>query len=483
MSKSPVTTQPGRAKIFDQPLPHSAEAEMALLGAMILDPAVVPAVLDIVSSREDFHSEQHSTIFDAIVGVHDRDNNLDLVMLLDWLRGRGTIDLAGGDAYLLQLAEGVPSAANYAYYAKIVREHAKRRRVVMACEQGLHDAVTNGDADEALDRLEASVMAIGETRRQNRANALEAILAAEIENIRGGVVAGQGLPTGYVDLDRKTRGLHRGEMTILAARPSVGKSALMMNIAEQLCRGGILPGTTAKHHIPVGVFSLEMSGSSLARRLISAYAGVDSHRMNSGMLSSEERERIADSETQMRAMPIHIADMPGATVREIRSQTRRWMDRLGIQVVFIDYLQLITPQGGGRDNREVQVGQISRGLKGLAMELDMPVFVLSQLNRGSEQREGGRPRMSDLRESGSIEQDADVVMLLHRPEYGQSESWRNANPDKCGVAELIVAKQRNGPTGGVMLAWNERTTRFSTLAREREYAGIQTDKSPFEEDQ
>lgn len=465
--------RPALGKLFEQPLPHSLEAEMALLGSMLLDPEVIPDIIPLVGAREDFHLESHSAIFDSIIEIYDRHKTGDLVLILDALRTQGKIDLVGGDAYLLQLAEGVPSAANAAYYAKIVAEKAKLRRLVMAAETILYDAMNVGDvgagpegAKAVLDKAEAAIFKIAEEDEKGDPQRLAELLEVELERIRQAEGVGiSGVPTGFADLDKLLSGLQRGEMLILAARPSMGKTAFALNLAEQISRGGITPfDRDDNRRIPVGFFSLEMSKAAVSQRLLSAFADVDSHKIRTGEVSKAELSRLelASSES-LSTLPLYIDDTPGLSILGLRSRARRMRDRHRIEVIFIDYLQLLSAPGSARESRQVEVSAISRGIKALARELNVPIVCLSQLNRASEQREGNKPRMADLRESGSIEQDADVIILLHREEYYHTqnrEEWAAENPDKVGIAELIVAKQRNGPTGVVKLKWNHSTTRF-----------------------
>lgn len=491
----------GLGKLFDKPLPHSLEAEMALLGSMLLDPEVIPDVVGLVGTREDFHLESHSAVFDAIVEVYDRHKNGDLVLIQDALRTDGKLELVGGDAYLLQLAEGVPSAANAVYYAKIVSEKSKLRRLVMAAETILYDAMNVGEAGlegarEVLDKAEAAIFKIAELDEKGDPQKLAELLTLELERIRAAEGVGiSGIASGFADLDRILSGLQRGEMLILAARPSMGKTAFALNLAEQISRGGITPyDRDEERRVPVGVFSLEMSKAAVSQRLLSAFADVDSHKIRTGAVSKQELARLELAAAEsLSSLPLYIDDTPGLTLLGLRSRARRMKDRHGVQALFIDYLQLLSAPGSARESRQVEVSAISRGIKALARELDVPIVCLSQLNRASEQREGNRPRMSDLRESGSIEQDADVVMLLHREDYYHTSdpNWADENPDKVGVAEIIIAKQRNGPTGVVKLTWDSRITRFKTHAdsgidggggaRGGGYAGLGAPMNPFDD--
>jgi len=303
------------------------------------------------------------------------------------------------------------------------------------------------------------------------------LLVAEFNRlmaIEEGKIVETGVMTGFHELDRDTTGFHGGEMLILAARPSMGKTAFLLNMAEQIALGTDTPGSTAavRGKVPIGIFSLEMSRDSLAQRLLSSWSGISSQKIRSGQLSrnrmNDEHSQLLQAANVLSQAPIYIDDTPGLTLMGMRARARRMVTQHKVRVIMIDYLQLLTSPQGARESRQAEVGQISRGIKELARELKIPIIALSQLNRNSEGRENNRPRISDLRESGSIEQDADMVMLLHREEYYHigDESWMNDpnNADKVGVAELIIAKQRNGPTGTIKLSWEPNTTRFKNWA-------------------
>lgn len=460
-------------KLFDRLPPHSLEAEMSLLGSMILDPQVIADVIAIVRRPEDFYDEKHTHIYKAIVDVFDAHHSGDLVQLGDLLNTRGVLDAIGGGDYLVKLAESVPAAINAPHYARLVAEKAKLRRLIDAAGQILYDAYHTGDlgpdgAREVLDRAETSVFDIAQEAMVSDPQALADLLQIEIDRIEASEGKGiSGISTGYPDMDRYLSGLQKGEMVILAARPSMGKTALALNLAEQIAFGGH-PAKIAprqRSNVGVGVFSLEMSKSAVTQRLLSASSGIDSKKIREGTLSDAEFREALHFAGLLGDAPVYIDDTPGLTVLNLRARARRMVAQQGVQVLIVDYLQLLTAPGSARESRQVEVSAISRGIKSLARELNVPVICLSQLNRASEQRTGNRPRMSDLRESGSIEQDADVIMLLHREDYYHIDDpeWQDANPDKVGVAEIIIAKQRNGPTGVVELMWDSHTTRFKSL--------------------
>jgi replicative DNA helicase len=386
------------------------------------------------------------------------------------------LELVGGPEYVMGLAEGTPSAAGASRYAKIVGDKARLRRLIEAADQIIHDALNAGqfgvDATrEIIDTAESLVFEIAQDEQKADPQELAAILQAELARIEAADGKGiSGVPTGFHDLDKLLSGLQKGEMLILAARPSMGKTALALNLAEQVARGGRGPNEAPKGApVPVGVFSLEMSKGSLVQRLLSAFSQVDSQSIRTGHLSPSERATLRTCAEGLSETPLFIDDTPGLSVLQLRSRARRMVAQHNIGCIIVDYLQLLSAPGSARESRQVEVSAISRGIKALARELEVPIVCLSQLNRASEQREGNRPRMSDLRESGSIEQDADVVLLLHREDYYHrgEPAWdpnhvdfNEENREKLNLAELIIAKQRNGPTGTVQLTWDSRTTRF-----------------------
>ncbi len=460
------------ARLFDREPPFAPEAEMALLGALLLDPKMLADVVPFIQSGEQFYSPANAIIFDTIVQTHDFVQNGDIVLIVDALRAKGVLKQVGDAAYLLQLGESSPSPAAAPYYARIVSEKARLRRLIHAAEEMLYDAYHAGDfgpegARDVLDKAQGLIFDIAEKSDLVDAEMLNELLhqaMLHLEQHDGRLVTG--LSTGFADLDEMTSGLQRGEFIVIAARPSMGKTALALNLAEQVALSGESGSPT-----PVAIYSLEMSRLAVANRMMCARSGVDSHLLRTNRLGPEHYRRLFQACDELRKASIYIDDSPGLSVFSLRTRARRLVARHGIRCVIVDYLQLLTAPAASRESRQVEVSAISRGIKSLARELNIPVICLSQLNRGSEQREGHRPRMSDLRESGSIEQDADVVMLLHREEYYHQADpqWAQENPDKAGVAELIIAKQRNGPTGHVELVWDARTTRFKPYAG-RQYA-------------
>ena len=466
-------------KLFDRVPPHSLEAEMSLLGSLLLDPTVIGDVISLVNKPEQFYSQSHATIFNAVQTLYDQTQTLDVVQLADMLRDEQMLDAAGGDQYLVELAACVPSATNAARYARIVANKARLRKLIDASGEILYEAyhaqsVTEDDVAGVIDAAEQRIFEIASEEETSGPEKLARLIADEFDRIEA-FAEGKGhtgVDTGYIDFDEMTSGLQPGELLILAARPSMGKTALALNMAEQVAFGGRTPWSPRgeqKEPQPVGVFSLEMSREALAQRLLSARSGVDAHKMRTGQVGKADWEKLHEAAAELYEAPIYIDDTPGLTILQMRAKARRMMDRYGLKAIFIDYLQLLTAPHAARESRQVEVSTISRQTKALARELKVPIVCLAQLNRGAEQREQNRPRMSDLRESGSIEQDADVVMLLHREAYfhrGDPEWDQNSpeyNPEveeKRNVAELILAKQRNGPTGTVKFTWDEATTRF-----------------------
>ena len=462
------------SRIYDKLPPHAPEAEMALLGSIILDPYTLADILPLVSVPEDFYRQSNATVFRVLKEVYEREPRADLNVVADRLRERGEMEAIGGAAYLASLAEAVSTPANAAMYARIVQTKSRLRKLIAAANQIVHEAMHAGqdqpeEARQLIDRAEQAIFEIADDDQSADIQALQELLRAEFERIAdrdSGAMTG--LKTGYGDLDEPLSGLQDGEMVIIAARPSMGKTALALNLAEQIAMGGATPfGPAGDERVPVGIFSLEMSKSSLVQRLISAYSGVDSHKLRTGAFSQDDLvNRIRPACEALERAPLYIDDSPALSVTALRARARRMKQRFGIRCVVIDYLQLLTSPGQSRESRQVEVSAISRGIKALARELSLPVVCLAQLNRGSEQREGNRPRMSDLRESGSIEQDADVVLLLHREAYYHlsDPAWMEENEDRVNEAELIIAKQRNGPTGIVRLVWDNHTTRFKSRA-------------------
>ena len=436
--------------------PHAMEAEISLLGSMILDPRVIADIINVVKTGGDFHRPAHTILFDLMIECYDKTASLDVVQLHQILIDKSLLDEVGGMDYLVHLAESVPTAANATRYARLVREKATLRELIAAAGETLRDA-HQGELEvvEVLEAAEKRIFQIAEHREQQSASSLNVLLDEVMKSIEESDGSRfSGVPTGFGELDEMLNGFQRGELLILAARPSMGKTAFALNIAEQMAVAG---------H-PTAIFSLEMGKQQLVQRMLCARGQIDSQRLRRGQLRDEDYKRLMAACNDLSDAPVYIDDTPGLTLLQLRSKARRMKDRHDIGAIVIDYLQLMSA-GGRVESRQLEVSEISRGVKAMAREINVPVLCLSQLNRAAEQREGHRPRMSDLRESGAIEQDADVVMMLHREEYyhkGEPD-WADQNPDKAGIAEVIVAKQRNGPTGVVTLGWNAQSTRFHDL--------------------
>jgi replicative DNA helicase len=439
---------------------------------MILEPKVIPDVMAIIQNGQDFYKEAHGHIYGALLEIYDTRDAGDLVQTVTLLRDRAVLDLIGGEDYLLELANSVPTAVNAPHFAKIVAEKAKLRRLIDAAGEILYDAYHAGEmssegAREVIDRAESAVFEIAQERTSSDLMVLADILDEEMVRIQAMEAGGgsmSGIATGYLDLDNMLLGLQPGELLILAARPSMGKTALALNLAEGVAMGSHpFAGAPASRSVPVGFFSLEMSRSSITLRMLCARARVKSQDLRAGRrLSKQDLHGLGAAADDLKNALIYIDDTPGLTVLNLRARARRMVQQFGVRALFIDYLQLLTAPGAARESRQMEVAAISRGIKALARELNVPIVCLSQLNRASESREGNRPRMSDLRESGSIEQDADVIMLLHREDYYHKDDpqWLEENADRVGIAEVIIAKQRNGPTGVVKMTWNSDYTRF-----------------------
>lgn len=441
------------SKLLESLPPHAIEAEMSLLGSVLLDAQVLGDVIFIVRRGEDFFKPANGAIFDAMVELYDKHSALDIVQLHQLLLDRRVLEAVGGQQYLIELAASVPSASNARHYARLVREKAVIRHLISAAGDILYDAYNNADRSQALlDQAESRIFAIAQQGEQTQIESLADLIREEVQRIeRHDKGQMTGISSGFHQLDELTTGFQNAEMIILAARPSMGKTAMALNVAENMAIRGKR----------VGFFSLEMSKQQLVQRLLCARAGIESQRMRRGMLGQEEFRALWAACQELQDAPIFVDDTAGLTMMQIRTKARRMVAKHKVDVVFIDYLQLLTT-GTRSESRQVEVSEISRGVKAMARELNLPVICLSQLNRGPEDRTGNKPRMSDLRESGSLEQDADLVMLLHREDYyhnGDTE-WLEANAEKIGVAELILTKQRNGPTGMVELSWISSCTRF-----------------------
>jgi replicative DNA helicase len=442
-------------------MPESMEAEASVLGSMIIDPQCIGEIVQQLDAAA-FYRVENQIIFQGLVALFDRNHDpenigVDLVLLRDELKKRKQLEDAGGVVYLEQLAQSVPSSANAMHYARIVKDKALLRELIQASTDIINEAYDpEGEAEGKLDEAEKRVFAVTEKKITGAAIELRHLLTEAFENIdkrEGKHVTG--LPTGFREMDEMTAGLQKGELIIIAGRPSMGKTSFALNLAEHI---------GADNKLPLAIFSLEMSKQQLAERFLCSRSCIDSQLVRKGILSTEQHQELIRTGSELSEAPIFIDDSAGITPLELRAKTRRLRSQYNIQCVMIDYLQLMAI-GGRVESRQQEISTISRQMKALARELEVPVVVLSQLNRAAEGREGHRPRMSDLRESGSIEQDADVIMLLHREDYyhkGEGDYTEN------NIAEVIIAKQRNGPTGVVELVFNSQYTRFENKSNLQE---------------
>ena len=460
-SNSLVESKGAKAKpmqlVTDGPAPHSKEAEASLLGSILIDPSVLNDVQLIISNGDDFFKKPNGLIFEAMVELYNKSSTVDLVQLQQLVSDRNLIENIGGVDYLLEVANAVPSAARASHYARLVKEKSVIRQLIAAAGEILQDAYEHPENPEAiLNDAESRIFSIAQQSEQRHAETLDQLLQEairQLEENEGRIVTG--VSTGYPSIDEITSGLQKSEMIIVAARPSMGKTALALNMAENMARNGV----------PVGIFSLEMSRQQLTQRLLSSRAQVSSHKIRRNLLSNTDMSAILSAANELMQVPLYIDDTPALSIMQLRAKARRLKQKHDVGAIFIDYLQLMT-SGRRSESRQQEVSEISRGAKALARELNIPVVCLSQLNRAAEQREGHRPRMSDLRESGSIEQDADVVTMLHRESYYHvnDPTWLQENADKESLAELIITKQRNGPTGSIKLTWDNTCTRFYEFA-------------------
>ncbi|GJQ48479.1 replicative DNA helicase [Candidatus Kuenenia stuttgartiensis] len=437
--------------VLERTLPQSLDAEMSVIGAMLLDNEVINVVVPILN-KQSFYKTAHQSIYQAIIDLYDKGQAIDLVLLREELKKRSLLENVGGAEYLVELEEAVPTIGNVEYYANIVRENAIKRNLIEVAaniqKQAFEGAVDTGFL---LDSSERAIFEITQKKFNASSIKLNEILKetfSRIENLHDRESRLTGLSTGFYDFDDLTCGLQPSELVIVAARPSMGKTSFVMNIIEHI-------GVVEKK--PAAIFSMEMSAQQLAQNMLCSHSKIDAHKLRKGFLEDDDRlwSALSNGLGSLSEAPIFIEDTPGLTVLEVRAKARRLKAQYDIQLIAVDYLQLMeSPRG---ENRQQEISIISRGLKSLARELAIPVIAVSQLNRSVESREGHRPRMSDLRESGSIEQDADVIALLHREDYFNPEK-------KDGTAELIIAKQRNGPTGTIKLTFLSHCMRFENFS-------------------
>ncbi len=459
--------------LLDRQPPFSLEAETGVLGSVMLMPDACDDVVNIVRP-EDFHDPGHAKLYAHIMEMHNAGKKIDLTLLRERLVAAGDFELVGGAAGLAEIFTSVPTAAHAVYYAEVVREKATLRDLIMTCTEILTTAYDpTSESETMLNAAEQKVFAIRESRQRSNLAAIDEVLQVAMDRlesrVRGEIQAGT-VETGFTDLDRLTGGLHASELSILAARPSMGKTAFAMNIAENI---------VMRSGKPALFVSLEMAAIELIERMLCSVARVNGHRLRNGSLSADDRKRLINVTGELSRVRLYIDDSPTRNVSEIAATARRILRREGeLGVIVIDYLQLIQPDDS-RDPRQEQVAKMARRLKGLARELKVPILCLAQLNRQAEDTRDHRPRLSHLRESGAIEQDADVVMFVHRKDYYRSGD--DDAEDNRGEALIIIAKQRNGPTDDVELTWLREFTRFEDRAADRFSEFDQYEPAPFQD--
>ncbi len=434
--------------VSERPLPHNLEAEKAVLGAVLIHNPQINLAVELGIASQDFYRHAHQQIFDKMVSLSERNEVIDLVTLKEELNRAGNLNEVGGPAYIAALVDGVPKSTNVEYYAKIVKEKAILRSLIGSANKILSTAYqAEADSDEQLDRAEQSIFEIADQRLKGGFVKLHELLPGGVETIEKLQEHKDfltGVPTGFTELDRLTSGFQPSDLVIVAARPAMGKTSLALNIAQYV-------GT--KTEKTVGVFSLEMSKEQLFLRMLTSEARINARRFRDGYLGSEEYKKLSDALGALGEASVFIDDSSSITVLEMRAKARRLKSEHGLHLLIVDYLQLM--QGRGRfENRNLELASISRSLKSLAKELKVPVVALSQLSRAPESRSEHRPQLSDLRESGALEQDADVVLFIYR------EDQYDRKAENENTAEVIIGKQRNGPTGTVRLAFLKEITRF-----------------------
>jgi len=442
--------------------PYAAEAEQGVLGCVLLSPndCLGQCIEKLKAGAEVFYDLRHQTIYAALVEMFDHREAIDIITLQQRLKDRQLLDQIGGIPYLNALQDAVPSAANLSYYLDIVLEKFLLRKMIHTCTDVVGRVYDyEGEVDALLDEVERDVLRISESRVQGGTEGVKQLVHRAIGTIenyfnRQGVLGG--LATGFADLDRMTDGLHAGEMIVIAARPSMGKTSLAMNIAEHV---------VLQDKLPVGVFSLEMTAESLVLRMLCSNARVNLRNIREGFMSEMDFPKLTSSAGKLSNAPLFIDDTPGLSILQLRARARRLWQQYGVKLFVVDYLQLLNSTARrSQENRQQEIADISSGIKALAKELGVPVIVLSQLNRELERDKSRKPRLSDLRESGAIEQDADVVGLLYKPSADDDESGGVEEPDGVPV-NLLIAKQRNGPTGDINLTFLKPYTRFESAAR------------------
>lgn len=435
----------------DRTPPHNIEAEQAIIGAIFLEPEAFSTASELLMP-EDFYRAGHQRIFEAMLQLADRGEAIDVVTVTSALQSSNHLEEVGGVSYLTEVAGSVPTAANISYYTKIVEEKATLRRLIRTATDIVTDTFSREDeVDDVLNEAEKNILEVSGRQNTGAFKEIKDVLIDvydNIEQLHQNKDDVTGVPTGYRDLDRITSGFQRNDLIIIAARPSVGKTAFALNVAQNVA-------VNANEN--VAIFSLEMGAEQLVQRMLCAEGNIDSQRLRTGSLIDEDWGKLTMAMGSLSNAGIYIDDTPGVRVSEIRSKCRRLKQESGLGMIMIDYLQLIQGSANSKENRQQEVSEISRSLKALARELNVPLIALSQLSRGVEQRQDKRPMMSDLRESGSIEQDADIVGFLYRDDYYDQES------EQQNIIEIIISKQRNGPTGTVELAFVKEYNKFVDL--------------------
>lgn len=464
-SQRPGTANGSARHSVDRLPPHSAEAEQGVLGCILLSPndCMGECISKFKGGSEVFYDLRHQTIYDHMAEMFDKREAIDLITLHQRLKDKQLLEQVGGRAYLSGLVDAVPSAANLTYYLDIVQEKSLLRKMIRVCTEVVGRVYDyEGQVDALMDEIERDVLRVSESRVQSHTSTIKDLVKKAISTIedyhqRQGTLTGIG--TGFGDLDRMTTGLHGGEMIVIAARPSVGKTSLAMNIAEHVA---------IDEKLPVGVFSLEMTAESLVLRMLCSRSRVNLRTVREGFLAERDFPKLTGTAGKLANAPLHIDDSSGLSILQLRAKARRMHQQYGIKLFVVDYLQLLHSSSLRAENRQQEIADISSGIKALAKELDVPVIVLSQLNREVEKEKGRPPRLSDLRESGAIEQDADVVGLLYRPVAQSDDDDAGATPTESDATavNLLIAKQRNGPAGeDVHLTFLKPYTRFESAAK------------------
>jgi replicative DNA helicase len=442
--------------------PHSPEAEQGVLGCVLLSPndCMGECIERLKEGAEVFYDLRHQTIFSLLAEMYDAREAIDIITVQQRLKDNQLLEQVGGIGYLTGLPDAVPSAANLQYYIEIVREKYLLRKMIHVCT-GIVGRVYDyeGEVDMLMDEVERDVLRISESRAEGQSNTIKELVVRAIDQIqsfheRQGMLTGVG--TGFTDLDKMTTGLHGGEMVVLAARPSMGKTSLAMNVAEHVA---------LDLNLPVGVFSLEMTAESLVMRMLCSNSRVNLRNVRDGFLAERDFPRLTGSAGKLTKAPLFIDDTAGLSILQLRAKARRMHQQYGIKLFVIDYLQLLHSTARRAENRQQEIADISSGIKALAKELNVPIIVLSQLNRELERDKNRKPRLSDLRESGAIEQDADLVLLLYKPSSGEDDEAAAPTEEEAVAVNLLIAKQRNGPTGDVHLTFLKPYTRFENAAK------------------